>query len=331
MATTSRAFYGPSSRNRNRFKGLWIAALCVAGSVLIGGLAAGYWFYSAATAALPQLDGSVQAAGLSTPVSVLRDAQGMPHISAANVDDLLFAQGYVTAQDRLWQMDLNRRFGGGELAEIFGSGVLKVDQRHRMLRIRETAERLVATLSAGDREHLNAYVKGVNALIDHQREHLPIEFRILRYTPAPWTAVDSVIVGINISESLSTSFPTEHAREQISAKLTPDQAADLYPLTSWRDRPPSAVARDQQYTPTQYPPTPDNKEEGTSQKMFGETRDLCDDCFAGSNNWVVSGSHTTTGKPLLSNDMHLNHSIPNVWYEVHLNSGDYDAGAVARS
>ena len=267
--------------------------------------------------------------GLSAPVTVLRDAQGVPHITAASIDDMLFAQGYVTAQDRLWQMDINRRFGRGELAEILGPSALKVDERHRTLQVRETAERLVAALSPADRAHLESYVKGVNALMEHQREHLPIEFKLLRYAPQPWTAVDSLVIGINISESLSTTFPTEHAREQIIKRLTPEQAADLYPLTSWRDRPPSGLSREQQFelSPSEAKP-PSETQEGLLAPLRS-TRDLCDSCYAGSNNWVVSGAHTTTGKPLLSNDMHLGHSIPNVWYEVHLSSGAYDVAGVS--
>src|SRR6478752_1781440 len=98
------------------------------------------------------------------------------------------------------------------------------------------------------------------------------------------------------------------------AKLTPEQAGDLYPLTSWRDRPPSALPRDQQYTLPPVEPAPSTeKEESLLEPEYSSAPDLCDSCFAGSNNWVVSAEHTTTGKPLLSNDMHLNHSIPNVW------------------
>src|SRR5258708_4869722 len=218
--------------------------------VLVAILSASYWFYHAATAALPQLDGTitVQGHGLSAPVSVNRDAQGMPHISAANIEDLMFAQGYVTAQDRLWQMDVSRRFGLGELSEIFGPALLQSDRRHRYLQLRATAERGLAALPDRDRQLLDAYTSGVTALTESQRDHLPIEFRILRYTPRPWTPVDSVIVGINISESLSTSYPGEYTREKIEARLTPELAADLYPNSSWRDRPPSSLPREQQFT-----------------------------------------------------------------------------------
>ncbi len=329
MATASASPSYTLARRPRIVKVIFLSLLTLVAVVLIATGIGGYWFYSTAKESLPQLDGAIQAAGLSAPVTVVRDGQGMPHITAANVDDMLFAQGYVTAQDRLWQMDMNRRFGRGELAEILGAGLVKLDKRHRILRITETAEKLVASLPPAEREHLDAYVKGVNALIDKQRAHLPIEFRLLRYTPRAWTVEDSVIVGINISESLSTTFPTEHSREAIAAKLGPDLAADLYPLTSWRDRPPSALPRDQQYTisPDEIPPPGTDEGVLKPENFFGP--DLCDSCFAGSNNWVISADHTTTGKPLLSNDMHLDHSIPNVWYEVHLQAGDYDVAGVS--
>lgn len=329
MATVTASPSHTSVRKPNTFKVISRVLLSLVVVVAIGVAIFGHWFYATAKAALPQVDGNIQAAGLSAPVSVQRDAQGMPHITAANIDDMLFAQGYVTAQDRLWQMDMNRRFGRGELAEVLGPSVLRLDKRHRILRIAETAEKLVASLSASEREHLDAYVRGVNALLEHQQGHLPIEFRLLRYKPRKWTAEDSAIVGINISESLSTTFPTEHSREAIAAKLGPELAADLYPLTSWRDRPPSALPRDQQYTipPEELPPP--GTDEGALQPEHFDGANPCDTCFAGSNNWVVSAEHTTTGKPLLSNDMHLDHSIPNVWYEVHLQAGDYDVAGVS--
>jgi penicillin amidase len=298
--------------------------------VLLVTAAFGIWFYQAASAALPQLDGSISVKALSAPVTINRDAQGVPHITAASMEDLMFAQGYVTAQDRLWQMDVSRRFGLGELAEILGPDVLRSDKRHRILQLRFTAERALATLPERDRRLLDAYARGVNALMESQRKHLPIEFRVLRYAPRSWTPVDSIIVGINISESLSTSFPGEYAREKLQSRLAPELAADLYPNSSWRDRPPSALPRDQQFPPllpTEEKAKPDSNDE--SRLAPFETEDLCDTCMAGSNNWVVSGAHTTTGKPLLSNDMHLNHSIPNVWYEAHLHSGDYDVAGVS--
>jgi penicillin amidase len=297
--------------------------------VLVAGLGiAGFawWFHHAAIGALPQLDGSLKVSGLSAPVQVIRDAHGMPHISAQNLDDLFFAQGYVTAQDRLWQMDINRRYGRGELSEILGARTLKLDRLHRYLQIRESAERGIAVLPEETRHQLEQYAKGVNALIASQRSHLPIEFRVLGYEPREWTVADSLVIGLNIAESLNTQFPLEHDREALVSQLKPEEISDLYPNGSWRDRPPSALPREQQYTPVA-PPAESSEEEGWLRLPLQAGR--CEDCTLGSNNWVVNGAHTATGKPLLSNDMHLEHSIPNVWYETHLRSGDYNVTGVS--
>lgn len=292
---------------------------------------AGYawWFHHTALASLPQVDGTLQVKGLSAPVTVIRDRQGMPHITAQNLDDLFFAQGFVTAQDRLWQMDLNRRFGRGELAEIFGNRapVIRLDKKHRYLQLKEAAEKGVALLPPQKQRFLAAYAAGVNALIAQQQEHLPIEFRFLGYTPRPWTLADSLVIGLNIAESLNTQFTTEHDRAAVIAKLTPEEVADLYQNGSWRDRPPSALPRAQQYTPVEAP-----ADDGAFEpwlRQFVPMAESCEECMLGSNNWVVSGAHTASGKPLLSNDMHLQHSIPSVWYETHLRSGDYDVAGVS--
>jgi penicillin G amidase len=248
------------------------------------------WFYNAATSSLPQLDGTITLAGLSGPVTVVRDAQGVPHISAANLEDALLAQGFVTAQDRLWQMDLSRRFGRGQLSEILGARTLAVDKRQRMLNLTVTAENAIAQLSPEERAHIDAYVKGVNALMEQQMSKLPIEFRVLRYKPTPWTAVDSMMVGINISGNLNTQYPLELERESLIKDLAPEIVADLYPNVSWRDRPPSALPRREQHLPDAPPegaPGPD--EDGHSQffspHSFGQN-ERCADCTPGSNNWV---------------------------------------------
>ena len=140
-------------------------------------------FVHAAHTALPQVDGSISLAGLGGPVTVIRDARGVPHIQARNADDLFFAQGYVTAQDRLWQMDMSRRYSAGELAEILGPSYLGIDEQQRILRLRPAAEKESAALSAGDRQHFEAYARGVNAYIAEHRDRLPLEFRVLRYAP----------------------------------------------------------------------------------------------------------------------------------------------------
>ena len=148
-------------------------------------------------------------AGLSAPVQIVRDAQGVPHITTANLDDLFFAQGYVTAQDRLWQMDVSRRYAAGELAEIFGPKLLEHDIQQRYLQIRNAVERGVATLDPRDRKFFEDYARGINAFIESHRNKLPLEFVILQYQPKPWRVTDSLLVGANMSQMLNTQYDVE--------------------------------------------------------------------------------------------------------------------------
>src|SRR5579872_4421085 len=153
--------------------------------------------------ALPRLDGSLSLHGLSAPVKVTRDHHGIPAIEAANLEDLFFAQGYVTAQDRLWQMDIMRRFAAGEISEILGSEFLKHDREQRILGLRVAAEKGLAAFSAQDRSQFEAYARGVNTYIESRRSQLPIEFRILRYSPRPWTPEDSLLIAAQMVKDLN--------------------------------------------------------------------------------------------------------------------------------
>lgn len=322
----------PAHPRARRFLLRTLLAFTVFVLLALAGVAA--WFYSAGRAGLPQLDGTVRLGGLSAPVAVRRDHQGVPHIVAATPADLFFAQGFVTAQDRLWQMDLNRRFAAGELSEIFGArffgaDILKLDRTQRTLLLRPTAQRALLSLPARERAHLDSYAAGVNAAMAQQRSHLPLEFRGLGYEPRAWTPEDSMLIVLNIVAALNHgTYANDLARERVSAKVPPELLKDLYPSTSWRDHPPSAKAK--RISPDD--PTPDEEDEEAMDEdsvitrlrhwrdLLPSPREARDEepLVAGSNNWVVSGAYTVSGMPLLSNDMHLEHSIPNVWYEAHL-------------
>ena len=202
--------------------------------VCLAGFAA--WIRHAALAALPQLDGTITAKGLSSPVTVLRDAHGVPAITANSLEDLFFAQGYVTAQDRLWQMDMSRRFAAGELAEVLGGGYLQLDIAQRVLGLRPLAERTATRLPAPQRTYFEAYARGVNAYVAAHADSLPLEFRLLRYSPRPWTPADSFLIGAMMSQMLNErSHFDELAREKILARVGPELAADLFPMTTGRD------------------------------------------------------------------------------------------------
>jgi len=291
-----------------------------------------FYMRHAMRASLPQIDGAIHVSGLSAAVTVLRDDHGMPHIRALTLDDLVFAQGYVTAQDRLWQMDMLRRHAAGEFAEILGPGMIEHDQGQRLQQIRNTADNIVAQMPPDELRYLNAYARGVNALIADSADHLPAEFRMLHYTPRPWLARDCVLVGLMMVQDLTTGFPIKLAREQLAQKLPPELLGDLYPVGSWRDHPPARPVMDLTAPQLDIPDVPLDETQ-TKLKKPDTTRDilalektlslgtsdyLCDGCKAGSNEWVVTGAHTATGKPLLANDMHLAHTLPGIWYMAEL-------------
>jgi len=332
----------------------------------------GYAYY-VAHAALPQLDGRLQIKGLSAEVSVTRDSHGVPTIEAANLGDLFFAQGYVTAQDRLWQMDVMRRYGGGELSEILGQDLLKLDREQKILGLRAAAKKTLEMASPRDRSFYESYARGVNAYIGTHSDRLPIEFRILHYAPKPWLVEDSAVIANSMVKDLNYHYFYDALdREKILAKLGPELTADLYVNRSWHDRPPTVMRQDLTEPDNagdsdddDDDDSPDNsvteKFSATSPeilpvatsgaKALPEEKSLIAALEAlrhpkskhpeptylgpmeelpvnGSNDWVVSGAHTVTGKPLLSNDMHLGHQMPNLWYEAHLRSGTIDVAGV---
>src|ERR1700733_8662072 len=201
--------------------------------------------YFVAHSALPQLDGSIPAKGLTAPVKVTRDGHGVPTIEAASLDDLFFAQGYVTAQDRLWQMDVMRRFGAGELSEILGEDLLKLDREQRILGLRAAATKALQLASPRDRSFFEAYARGVNAYLGTHGHKLPIEFRILGYRPRPWQSEDSLVIANEMVKDLNYHYFFDAlAREKILAKLGPDLTGDLYVNRSWHDRPPTVMRED---------------------------------------------------------------------------------------
>ena len=338
----------PEVRRRHPALRIFYYVLCL---LLVALIAAVWWLYWIARSPLPQLDGSVSVPGISAPVRVVRDGHGVPTIEAATLEDLFFAQGYVTAQDRLWQMDMMRRAAAGELSEIIGDATIKLDREERILGLRGAAEAAEKTLSARDRAYFDAYARGVNAFLESHRDRLSLEFRLLKYTPHPWTVTDSLLVGARMVQDLNhSSNPPALTREKILAQLGPELTADLYVNSSWRDRPPTETRGIDDAPAARSDDNEDNDDEevdpeggnslisaastrlpqglkpaffprlnGTSQTApLQNTLEEIDLFRPGSNNWVVSGQHTVSGKPLLSNDMHLDHQMPNLWYEAHL-------------
>jgi penicillin amidase len=266
---------------------------------------------------LAKTQGTLQVPGLQAPVEIIRDKWGVPHIYAANSHDLMFAQGFVHAQDRLWQMDFQRRLVAGRLSEVMGAVTVPVDRWMRILGMRKIAEKEVSMIDSDVRANQEAYASGVNACIDGG--HLPVEFSLLRYKPERWTVADSLSWVKMMSWSLSVNWETEILRAQLIARLGPEKAAELEPdyFERW---------------PTIVPPGVDYSAIGGAALLRAEaarpfTGPATGDGL-GSNNWVLAGSHTTTGAPLLANDMHLLISMPAIWYENHLAGGDLNVTGV---
>jgi len=315
---------------------LWLLLILVL--LALGVLA---YAYILARSALPQLDGTLQVKGLAAAVKVTRDSHGVPAIEAATMEDLFLAQGYVTAQDRLWQMDVMRRFAAGELSEILGEETLKIDREQRILGLRAAARKSLQMASARDRSYFEAYARGVNAFIESHPGALPIEFRILQYRPQPWLPEDSIVIANQMVKDLNYyAFGDMLAREKILAKLGPQLTADLYVNRSWHDRPPTVMREDlndQENQGDSNDEDEDDEDDGpdnlVTQQRVGAAEiwaQQAPEAVNGSNDWVVSGAHTVTGKPLLSDDMHLGHQMPNLWYEAHLKCqpGNLDVAGV---
>jgi penicillin G amidase len=311
--------------------GVAISLLIAATVGIIGSVV---WLKSAMREQLPLLDGQLQLPGLSAPVLVRRDGHGIPHIQAATMEDLVEAQGFVVAQDRLWQMDMARRFAAGELAELLGSSVVEHDKLQRVLQIRPSAERLTANMPEDQKRLFEAFARGVNAYIASHQDNLPAEFRLLDYKPRPWQPVDSWLVALNMVARLDTLYPWKLEREKVEAKLAPNLAAQLYPTTTWRDHPPTQSIPDLTAPQQDIPNAPLDESQSSLEDLLrlreilrlGSPR--CDGCQRGSNEWAVSGAHTASGKAMLSNDMHLEHSIPDIWHEEDLQAGSFHVAGV---
>jgi len=267
---------------------------------------------------LPQIDGTLRLPGLQAPVEIIRDRWGIPHIYAEHAEDLFFAQGFVHAQDRLWQMELNRRIGCGRLSEIFGDLALDTDRFIRTVGFRRVAEAEVKLLDEDARRIMEAYAAGVNAYLETGAP-LPLEFTLLRLKPEPWTVADTLVWGKVMAFNLSVNWETEILRARLIDRLGAEKAAELEPY----------YPKD---NPTVIPSEVDYSRLATDVlEYYQQAAGWLGTSGAGvgSNNWVVDGSKTTTGKPLLANDPHLALQIPSIWYENHLVGAGYEVTGVS--
>ncbi|RJG06169.1 penicillin acylase family protein [Noviherbaspirillum cavernae] len=277
--------------------------------LLVAAIVAFLWYRSASQ---PQIDGNMKIAGLSAAVDIVRDAEGIPHIYAASADDAYFALGFVHAQDRLWQLELNRRIPAGRMAEILGPSALDTDRFLRTLGVRRNAEKILANLSPDTRAALDAYAKGVNAYLANRKGPLPPEFILTGApAPAPWQPVDSVAWQTMMAWDLGANWSQELLRMRLAQHLSLAQINEFLP-----PYPGDPVLQTQDYTRLY------RELSGTTrqlQKVAGIAPPSYVDGM-GSNNWVVSGALSESGKPLLANDPHLGLSAPALWYFAHLSA-----------
>ncbi|MEM8934662.1 MAG: penicillin acylase family protein, partial [Acidobacteriota bacterium] len=280
--------------------------------VLIAGLALFLWLR--VRAPWPQVDGTLELAGLRGEVAVLRDARGLPHLYADNEHDLLFAQGFVHAQDRLWSMDHVRRLATGRLAEVVGPPAARTDRYLRTLGLVPSAERDLAALDPATVALLDAYCAGVNAFIESGEP--PLELAVFGYRPEPWRPVDVLVRGKLMAWLTAENFMFEVSRARFLARLDPAQVQTLLP--PYRDGAPLIV-----------PPGVDgytwlrdadlsDLDGGLEDALGGPTANW------GSNQWSIRGERTASGAPLFANDTHLVNALPSVWYHMGLHCGGFD-------
>jgi penicillin amidase len=274
---------------------------------------------------------TIQIKGLKDRITIHRDERGIPYVEAQNDEDLYFGQGYATAADRLWQMDLFRRTARGELAEVLTAGpnniALDQDKLHRTYGFAQAAEAELALASPKSRAVLEAYARGVNAYAASlDPKSMPPEFQILQYSFRPWTPTDSYVVIKIFFEALSDTWRLDLMRQALSA-LPAEKRAELLPVVSPIDV--LVFGKDTQSKARTARVKPDPLSNEALAKL-AHNREIAaaaldriglhTDALAASNNWVVSGKRTASGKPLLANDPHLRPTAPSIWHMVHLSA-----------
>ncbi|MCC2665227.1 MAG: peptidase penicillin amidase, partial [Geminicoccaceae bacterium] len=268
--------------------------------LLVGGAAGGGYLWLRRS--LPQIDGEIRVAGLGAPVVVVRDRWAIPHIEAESLLDLGFAQGFVHAQDRLWQMEFQRRLGAGRLAEILGPAALPSDRFMRTLGLYRRAGASLAHLAPATQARLEAYAAGVNAYLATRTGPLPLEFLVLRHDQLePWSPADSLVWLRVMALDLSVNYRDELLRARLARQLSDEQIADV-----WPDYPEGA------------PITLVELARGLPAAALAAALPPAAQGAKGSNAWVLAGSRAASGAPLLANDPHLGLQAPGVWHLVRM-------------
>ncbi len=308
----------PQSARRSSPSLGWLAL----GAAPLAMAAAGAGVRARMRRALPTLEGTL-AGPVQTPVQVVRDRWGIPHIQAANASDLFVAQGMVHAQDRLWQIDFQRHLAQGRLSELFGPITLQADRLLRRFAVFPAAEAEAALLDDEEREAMEGYCRGVNAVMADAiaARRLPVEFALVRHEPQPYTVVDAICWSKMMAFGLGGNWEDELVRARLVARLGPDKAARLEPM--YHEGQPLALDPGADY-------------QGLDAAVLGVLAEyerlldvtgleiLARGAIPASNNWVVAPARSATGRALLCDDPHLPLQAPAVWYLNHLAGGGYD-------
>ena len=303
---------------RKVFRNLGVALMVTLAVMLLVIAATLLWYRSASQ---PQIDGRLQLVRQALPharadqgasIDIVRDVDGVPHIFAGSPDDAYFALGFAHAQDRLWQLEMHRRIAAGRMAEILGPNALDTDRFMRTLGVRRNAEAILPNLAPDVQQSLQAYADGINAYLDQRSGPLPPEF-VITGAPAPerWRPADSIAWETMMAWDLGANWTQELMRMRLAQKLSLAQINELLP-----PYPGDPVLATRDYT-------------GWYRSLAGTVAQLSSAASTappglvegmGSNNWVVSGASTVSGKPLLANDPHLGLTAPGLWYLAHLSA-----------
>ncbi|SFG28777.1 penicillin amidase [Halobacillus alkaliphilus] len=306
METAKRTYIEPNPKKR------WKKIVFILGMIFIAIVIGIVIFVSVYTnRSLPEVNGEIQLESLSSTVEVVRDEQGIPHITADSTRDLFIAQGYVQAQDRLFQMEMARRQASGTLSEVVGEATIDQDKYFRTLGLRRAAEASLSAYSDEAVESLEAFAEGVNAYMKEAEEgnRLPPEFTLMGFSPDPWKPVDSLTIGKYMAFDLGGHWERQAFNYYLTNEFSEEQAMELFPAY-----------------PAEAPKILEETEKVDVAASFKNI--VIPHEFNGSNNWVLSGDMTESGAPILADDPHLGLATPSIWYQMQLNAPDYNVSGV---
>ncbi|WP_077328223.1 penicillin acylase family protein [Virgibacillus siamensis] len=291
-------------RNKKKITLITLGIILIIGPILI------FFVNAFINRSIAQTEGTIKLSALHDKVTVITDENGVPHIKAANAHDLYMAQGYIQAQSRMFQMELSRRQASGTLSEVVGEATIEQDKYFRTLGLRRAAERSYKMYSNESKHVLQWFSDGVNAYIDQAKANnsLPVEFTLLGKEPDKWTPIDSLTIGKYMAFDLGGHWERQAFNYYALNHFTPEKAYELFPKY-----------------PENKPAIMDETQVNIAQSF---THAVIPHAYNGSNNWVVSGEKTKSGKPLLANDPHLGFATPSIWYQMHLETPEMNVSGV---